>query len=215
MIPFLNKVTRQHKPRFWDAAASVAGSVVGGVLASKEGQRARNWNERMAGRAHQLEVADLKAAGLNPILSAGTTGARFPTSPMSNIPGGMEAGKASAIAAKRLAKELDNLTADTFNKNTSAENNIQSAKTGRSVELRNFAENVLLNQQANNAKAVFQGITIDNATKAANLASARAEETIFKNALPYIEKTFQSLDKLVETKPAELLRDFIFKGFKE
>lgn len=46
----------------------------------------QEWEERMSNTAHQREMADLKAAGLNPLLTAtGGQGASTPTSGMGNI----------------------------------------------------------------------------------------------------------------------------------
>ncbi|AXH75177.1 MAG: DNA pilot protein [Microviridae sp.] len=101
----------------FSSAVGLIGSYFTDRHAAKQAQKARDWSERMANTAHQREVADLRAAGLNPILSGtGGAGAAVPSSPVAQVTNwGDAALKGSALAMQRqLARaSLDNTNAST------------------------------------------------------------------------------------------------------
>lgn len=96
----------------WGASlAAGAGSLFGSLLQNsanrREAERARGFTERMSNTAHQREVADLRAAGLNPILSAtGGSGASTPQASQAQMENALAPAVTSAVEARRLKKEI-------------------------------------------------------------------------------------------------------------
>ena len=68
------------------AAGDIGGSIVSGMFSTANAKRAQGFSEHMANTAHRREVKDLRLAGLNPILSAGGSGAPSPAGVPSSMP---------------------------------------------------------------------------------------------------------------------------------
>lgn len=145
-------------PAWLAPLAAAAASTVGGLLQNQMqagmSRRQMEWQERMSNTAHQREVADLRAAGLNPMLSAMGNGASTPSGSMPNVENVISPAINSAVAIRRAAAEIKAIKANVTN--TERDTTLKE----RQAE---YYDNLTENVRTQNA-----GIQYDNAAKSLN-----------------------------------------------
>lgn len=125
----------------WDDVFSAGVGFLGGaqrnVANAKQAAAQMQFQERMSSSAHQREVKDLIAAGLNPILSATRGGASTPGGAQAT----MENPVSSAIDARRSHQEMENMRES--NRNIRADTDLKMSQ--RALNSANY--NVSLQDQ--------------------------------------------------------------------
>lgn len=173
----------------WNAAANFGGSALGSYLsyqaANKSAKAAKQntllqiaWEQHKAKNAHQWEVEDLKKAGLNPILSAGGSGANVGgISPqMPDFSGITSAGQLLGQGANNAVQAIiDAMNAKTNQDVGESQVSLNNAETAKRT-----IENKYINSEKKaeiaNKKAETENINQDVKLKEATRADKIAEQ---------------------------------------
>lgn len=158
---------------FIGALIGAGASLVGGMLANKgakeNAQKQMDFQERMSSTAYQRSMADMRAAGLNPILAYKTGGASTPSGASAPVMDVATPAVNSALASTRLKAEVENMVET--NKNLKEQNSNLKAQN---VEIGARTANI-------NADTLIKTEMFSQALKAAELA--KTDEEFYKHPI--------------------------------